>query len=205
MSINMKFGMHAQKARFQMASVLFGLVDRFTGGKRSRASFEEPAAEDIPAPPEEPAADDDGDDPMLEPRLLRKPTDGEMEQGVAAKAKSIAKQEREACRWISDVTGRPQTAPLGEWLQDGTVLCELVNAMKHGVVPKIDRSEKKFKHLDNIAQFARACKARGSDANRSKCASARAFSRARKVCCPTCKIRAAHFPHKAWLRHAVRR
>ena len=39
--------------------------------------------------------------------------------------------EAEALAWIEEVTGRKrENAPIEEWLHDGTILCELINAIK---------------------------------------------------------------------------
>ena len=39
--------------------------------------------------------------------------------------------EAEALAWIEEVTGKKREgAPIEEWLHDGTILCELINAIK---------------------------------------------------------------------------
>ena len=64
---------------------------------------------------------------------------------------SSAAAEAEALAWIEEVTGRKRDgAPIEEWLHDGTILCELINAIKPGSIRKILTSPMPFKQMENI-------------------------------------------------------
>ena len=66
--------------------------------------------------------------------------------------------EAEALAWIEEVTGRKRDgAPIEEWLHDGTILCELINAIKPGSVRKILTSPMPFKQMENINAYTQAC------------------------------------------------
>ncbi|KAG8453618.1 hypothetical protein GDO86_000302 [Hymenochirus boettgeri] len=69
---------------------------------------------------------------------------------------------REAQQWIEQVTGRS----FGEkdfrtGLENGILLCELLNAIKPGIVRKINRLPTPIAGLDNITLFLRGCKELG--------------------------------------------
>ena len=82
---------------------------------------------------------------------LRHATDSELEAAAAG--------------WIVAITGatRDANASFGEWLRDGTVLCDLVNTIRPGVVRRIDHSAMPFKQMENIGAFLRACRALGCE------------------------------------------
>ncbi|XP_011361083.1 LIM and calponin homology domains-containing protein 1-like [Pteropus vampyrus] len=68
----------------------------------------------------------------------------------------------EAQKWIEQVTGRS----FGEkdfrtGLENGILLCELLNAIKPGLVKKINRLPTPIAGLDNIILFLRGCKELG--------------------------------------------
>jgi hypothetical protein len=66
--------------------------------------------------------------------------------------------EAEALAWIEEVTGRKRDgAPIEEWLHDGTILCELINAIKPGSIRKILTSPMPFKQMENINAYTQAC------------------------------------------------
>ena len=73
--------------------------------------------------------------------------------------------EAAAAGWIAAITGatRDADAAFGEWLRDGTVLCDLANKIRSGVVRRINRSAMPFKQMENIAAFLRACRALGCE------------------------------------------
>ncbi|KAJ8601150.1 hypothetical protein CTAYLR_008483 [Chrysophaeum taylorii] len=70
--------------------------------------------------------------------------------------------EREAEKWIASTIGAkrpPECRDLWAWLRDGTVLCELANALKPGVIRKVHRNTKlPFKQMENISHFLTACR-----------------------------------------------
>ena len=73
---------------------------------------------------------------------------------MAAKMAGAVGQEAEACAYVSERTG--VSIPPGELmtaLSDGTVLCELVNAISPGVVKKIHRSRIVMFQNENVEFF----------------------------------------------------
>merc|ERR1711956_58503 len=48
-----------------------------------------------------------------------------------------------------------------EWLKDGHVLCALVNAIKPGIVKKVNTSSMPFKQMENITYFMNAARELG--------------------------------------------
>ncbi|XP_042324107.1 LIM and calponin homology domains-containing protein 1 isoform X3 [Sceloporus undulatus] len=70
--------------------------------------------------------------------------------------------QAEAQHWIQQVTGRSfgdKDFRLG--LENGVLLCELLNSIKPGLVKKINRLPTPIAGLDNIALFLRGCKELG--------------------------------------------
>ncbi|XP_050731566.1 muscle-specific protein 20-like [Eriocheir sinensis] len=87
-----------------------------------------------------------------------------LQRQVMAKmlGKRDSEQEKEALEWIFTILGEP--VPQGEFeniLQDGTVLCRLINKLSPGAVPKINTSGSQFKMMENINNFLSAIKAYG--------------------------------------------
>ncbi|KAL3266466.1 hypothetical protein HHI36_010637 [Cryptolaemus montrouzieri] len=85
-----------------------------------------------------------------------------LERQVKAKiaAKRNPQQDIEAQEWIEQVLGAK--FPAGELyedvLKDGTVLCQLINKLAPGSVPKINTSGGQFKMMENINNFQAAIK-----------------------------------------------
>ncbi|TMW65935.1 hypothetical protein Poli38472_003700 [Pythium oligandrum] len=69
--------------------------------------------------------------------------------------------EEEAQEWIEAVLGEKFTEPFGESLKDGVKLCNLVNTIKPGIVPKVQVSTMPFKQMENITAFIKACRTIG--------------------------------------------
>ncbi|XP_061441009.1 LIM and calponin homology domains-containing protein 1 isoform X10 [Rhineura floridana] len=68
----------------------------------------------------------------------------------------------EAQRWIEQVTGRTfGDKDFRSGLENGVLLCELLNSIKPGLVKKINRLPTPLAGLDNIALFLRGCKKLG--------------------------------------------
>lgn len=67
-------------------------------------------------------------------------------------AKRDPEQEREAKEWIESCLGKkfPAGVSFDDHLKDGQVLCELMNKIKPGSVPKINTSGGEFKMMENI-------------------------------------------------------
>ncbi|XP_011499491.1 PREDICTED: muscle-specific protein 20 [Ceratosolen solmsi marchali] len=85
-----------------------------------------------------------------------------LERQVRAKivAKRDPEQEREAQEWIETIIGKkfPKNAVFDDVLKDGTILCELMNKIKPGSIPKINTSGGEFKMMENINKFQKALK-----------------------------------------------
>ncbi|KAJ8675016.1 hypothetical protein QAD02_010802 [Eretmocerus hayati] len=83
-----------------------------------------------------------------------------LERQVRAKiaSKRDPEQEREALEWIQTILGQkfPTGMVIEDILKDGTVLCELMNAIKPNAIPKINRSGGDFKMMENITKFQKA-------------------------------------------------
>lgn len=68
----------------------------------------------------------------------------------------------EAQKWIEQVTGRSVgDKDFRSGLENGILLCELLNAIKPGLVKKINRLPTPIAGLDNITLFLRGCKELG--------------------------------------------
>lgn len=67
-------------------------------------------------------------------------------------AKRDPEQEREVSEWVESILGKKVFAghAFEDVLKDGTVLCELMNKIKPGAVPKINTSGGEFKMMENI-------------------------------------------------------
>lgn len=67
--------------------------------------------------------------------------------------------EKEVTTWIEQVTGKPKgDQEFAEWLKNGVVLCELVNAISPGKIPKVNASAMPFKQMENITYFMNAAR-----------------------------------------------
>ncbi|CAB3228299.1 unnamed protein product [Arctia plantaginis] len=88
-----------------------------------------------------------------------------LERQVRAKlaSKRNVDQEKEAQEWIETILGAkfPPGEAYEDVLKDGTVLCQLINKLKPGSVPKINTSGGQFKMMENITNFQGAIKAYG--------------------------------------------
>ena len=82
----------------------------------------------------------------------------QVDASKAAKLEGMADAQAEAVAWIEAVTGKPFDSPFEEYLHDGKVLCELVNAVEPGMIKKINSSTLAFKQMENISMFLRAAK-----------------------------------------------
>lgn len=67
-------------------------------------------------------------------------------------AKRDPQQEAEAKEWIETVLGKkfPAGVTFEDHLKDGIVLCELLNTIQPGSIPKINTSGGDFKMMENI-------------------------------------------------------
>jgi hypothetical protein len=83
-----------------------------------------------------------------------------MDQEIQAKLDSKYDREKEAevMDWIESVTGRtfPNKNDFHESLKDGTLLCELVNKISPGSIPKVNKGRLAFMQMENIGYFLEA-------------------------------------------------
>lgn len=77
-----------------------------------------------------------------------------LERQVRAKlaSKRDPQQDKEAQEWIETVLGAkfPPGELYEDVIRDGTVLCQLINKLAPGAVPKINTSGGQFKMMENI-------------------------------------------------------
>ncbi|XP_035391005.1 calponin 1, basic, smooth muscle, a [Electrophorus electricus] len=64
--------------------------------------------------------------------------------------------EEDLREWMQEVTGRVISDNFMEGLKDGVILCELINKLMPGSVPKANRSSLNWHKLENITNFIRA-------------------------------------------------
>ena len=91
-----------------------------------------------------------------------------MDAELAAKAaaKYDPALEAKAAQWIQGVTGVSFNAtPFGDMLKDGVVLCNMLNTIKPGTVPKPSTSSMPFKQMENVSAFLKGCRALGVGAH----------------------------------------
>lgn len=69
--------------------------------------------------------------------------------------------EQEAQQWIEAVLNEKFLASFGDSLKDGVILCTLMNAIKPGLVGKIQNSPMPFKQMENVTSFIKACRSVG--------------------------------------------
>eukprot|EP00735_Rhodelphis_limneticus_P014255 TRINITY_DN825_c0_g1::TRINITY_DN825_c0_g1_i1::g.25462::m.25462 TRINITY_DN825_c0_g1::TRINITY_DN825_c0_g1_i1::g.25462 ORF type:complete len:228 (+),score=69.79,sp/Q24799/MYPH_ECHGR/42.26/4e-37,CH/PF00307.26/1.6e-17,CAMSAP_CH/PF11971.3/0.002,CDC24/PF06395.6/0.089,CDC24/PF06395.6/6.9e+03 TRINITY_DN825_c0_g1_i1:55-738(+) len=72
--------------------------------------------------------------------------------------------EKQAAEWITAMTGH-EFGP-GNFFNDlksGTILCELINKIKPGTIPKIQQSSLPFKQMENIQSFLTAAEKLGAN------------------------------------------
>jgi len=88
----------------------------------------------------------------------------DLEFGLDAdlKAKEQAKfdpaLEKMVISYLEELSGVKCDQPFLKWLKDGKVLCQAMNAVKPGAIPKINDSTMPFKQMENIANFLQACR-----------------------------------------------
>merc|ERR1711924_23482 len=63
--------------------------------------------------------------------------------------------EQEVTLWLEEVTGceKKGKRSFAEWLRDGQVLCQAVNAVQPGTISKINTQATAFKQMENITLF----------------------------------------------------
>eukprot|EP00403_Amphidinium_massartii_P021192 CAMPEP_0178400772 /NCGR_PEP_ID=MMETSP0689_2-20121128/15960_1 /TAXON_ID=160604 /ORGANISM="Amphidinium massartii, Strain CS-259" /LENGTH=774 /DNA_ID=CAMNT_0020021575 /DNA_START=392 /DNA_END=2716 /DNA_ORIENTATION=+ len=69
--------------------------------------------------------------------------------------------EKKAAAWVEEITGYHVTGNFGPSLRTGQVLCELVNRIKPGQIPKINEAGAPWKERENLNKFLAACRQLG--------------------------------------------
>ncbi len=82
-------------------------------------------------------------------------------------AKYDVAMEAEVREWMGGLLGEPVEGDFMEVLKDGTVLCKLVNAIKPGIVKKINKMKMPFMQMENIGSFLAAVYVLGVSASES--------------------------------------
>lgn len=64
-------------------------------------------------------------------------------------------QDKEAQEWIESILGAkfPPGQPYEDVIRDGTILCQVINKLAPGSVPKINTSGGQFKFMENINKW----------------------------------------------------
>mmetsp|Transcript_17286 Transcript_17286/g.45068 ORF Transcript_17286/g.45068 Transcript_17286/m.45068 type:complete len:185 (+) Transcript_17286:62-616(+) len=68
-------------------------------------------------------------------------------------AKHNPELEAQAISWLETLTGKGLVGDLSDWLHDGVILCEALNALNPGSVKKVNASKMAFKQMENISNF----------------------------------------------------
>jgi len=87
--------------------------------------------------------------------------DAELAEKQAEKAANASDAEQQAITWIQECTGLTCSGSFAAWLKDGTVLCNLANAIRPGSVKKVNDSTMPFKQMENIKYFLQAARELG--------------------------------------------
>jgi hypothetical protein len=67
----------------------------------------------------------------------------------------------DAVAFCEGITGDSYPGDLWEYLKDGRTLCKLVNKLKPGIVPKVNKPGMPFKEMENLTMYNNACKSLG--------------------------------------------
>eukprot|EP00931_Biecheleriopsis_adriatica_P004034 TRINITY_DN105768_c0_g1_i1.p1 TRINITY_DN105768_c0_g1~~TRINITY_DN105768_c0_g1_i1.p1 ORF type:complete len:870 (+),score=238.62 TRINITY_DN105768_c0_g1_i1:74-2683(+) len=85
--------------------------------------------------------------------------DAELKAKAAAKYDTNA--EEDAAQWVEAVTGHKVIGNFAGALRSGGVLCDLVNCIRPGTIPKVNPPGMPFKERENIGNFLKVCRAWG--------------------------------------------
>jgi len=86
--------------------------------------------------------------------------DADLANKAAAKKSQHADAFIKSQNWIEQVLGRPFPGEFGDSLKDGTMLCELLNAIKPGCV-KANASKMPFKQMENVSNYLKVSRSLG--------------------------------------------
>jgi len=82
---------------------------------------------------------------------------------MKSQAKFSPERAKQCVDWIEEVTGTKVEMEIkdqidfAELLKDGSVLCQLINAIQPGSVKKINTMKAPFKQRENIEMYLKAC------------------------------------------------
>ncbi|CAJ1389885.1 unnamed protein product [Effrenium voratum] len=79
------------------------------------------------------------------------------------KSKRSANNAADVVRWIEAIVGsqKDEDVTVGEWLKSGVVLCNLVNAIRPGLIRTVNQQTVPFKQMENITKFLNAARELG--------------------------------------------
>lgn len=89
---------------------------------------------------------------------------------MKSQAKFSLDRAQQAMQWVTEVTQRDMEIPaekitdqleFAQNLKDGSVLCELINALLPGAVKKINKMNAPFKQRENIELYLKGCESYG--------------------------------------------
>ena len=69
--------------------------------------------------------------------------------------------EDEVRQWMNNVIGQNIEGSLQQALHDGVLLCELVNSLQPGTIPRINSAKMPFLIMENINNFLNGCRQMG--------------------------------------------
>jgi len=75
-------------------------------------------------------------------------------------AKRDIKLEAQILGWVSQVTGQQVSGDFIGSLKNGVVLCQLMNSLIPGSIPKYNQPGKPFKEMENISMFLTVCRSK---------------------------------------------
>jgi len=88
--------------------------------------------------------------------------DKELADKAKAKLSANPKMEAEARSWIEELLHENfGDRSFQEVLQDGSVLCRVINVIRPNTIPKVAKSTMPFKKMENIAAYLEACSTLG--------------------------------------------
>ncbi|CAM9589930.1 unnamed protein product [Chrysoparadoxa australica] len=86
-----------------------------------------------------------------------------MSSSYRQRANDDAELERHVMKWMESVLGQPfpPGESFGDCLKSGASLCQVINAIEPGLIPKISESGLAYKQMENISKFLQACRKLG--------------------------------------------
>lgn len=85
--------------------------------------------------------------------------DHELQKKLESKWDPVKAQH--VANWVSALTHKPCAADIQTSLKSGVLLCELLNTIWPGTIPKINQGAMPFIQRENIVSYLSACKSKG--------------------------------------------